>query len=167
MSSNSVFSQSGQVFPMASNVNCKISFADVKRKLVVQGGCPPWSDFISLVKERFGLSGEDVRLEYIDEDGDEVTMSSDVELKEAWPIEQEGRKPTLYRRSCQKWMTSKWSTRLKRDIRLWMQLWRNLHQSTKRTANRAFSPKFSWIPWNLLWMWMWTHWSSQRTAPRR
>ncbi|GAA5896999.1 hypothetical protein JCM6882_007329 [Rhodosporidiobolus microsporus] len=43
---------------------------------------PTWNDFVSQVQERFALESPPTAVTYIDDDGDEITLSSDAELAE-------------------------------------------------------------------------------------
>ncbi|GAA5973721.1 hypothetical protein JCM11641_005099 [Rhodosporidiobolus odoratus] len=65
------------------NLDLKLSHGEETRLLTLPASpAPTWDDFVAQVKQRFSLAATPSAVTYGDEEGDEITVSSDAELTE-------------------------------------------------------------------------------------
>ena len=71
---------------MSATVDLKLSLNGVTRRVPLPvSPAPTWSALQSLILERFELATDSsIKLSFIDDDGDNITLSSDAELVEMW-----------------------------------------------------------------------------------
>ncbi|GAA5959848.1 hypothetical protein JCM8115_004878 [Rhodotorula mucilaginosa] len=70
---------------MAASIALKLSRGDETRVLSLPvHPVPAWQDFAASLAERFQLDDGPSAVTYLDHEGDQITVSSDVELKDMW-----------------------------------------------------------------------------------
>ncbi|GAA5877656.1 hypothetical protein JCM1840_004969 [Sporobolomyces johnsonii] len=68
-----------------NTIEIKLSLDETTRLLTFPSSpAPVWANFAARVKERFSLDALPSAVLYVDNDGDEITVSSDAELAELW-----------------------------------------------------------------------------------
>ncbi|GAA5900402.1 hypothetical protein JCM5296_001418 [Sporobolomyces johnsonii] len=68
-----------------NSIEIKLSLNETTRLLTFPSSpAPAWANFAARVKERFSLDDLPSAVLYVDNDGDEITVSSDAELAELW-----------------------------------------------------------------------------------
>merc|ERR1711939_1289279 len=68
------------------SVDLKVNFDTIQRRISLPTKVPQWRELSKVIKERFELPEHfPLGLSYQDEEGEQVTISSDKELTEVWP----------------------------------------------------------------------------------
>ncbi|KAH8916415.1 hypothetical protein BT69DRAFT_779898 [Atractiella rhizophila] len=92
----------------------KLTLGEIVRKVVVptEGGMK-WEAIENAVKERFGIEDtKKIGLSYVDEDGDEITISSTQELNDLVPFPKPAKFNVVLRFPHLRWEIGSWMTTL-------------------------------------------------------
>ena len=68
---------------MASSIICKLSFGAETRRFTTQTDLITYQTFHERAKQFFGFGDDKFKLQYKDDEGDVITMSTDEEMTEA------------------------------------------------------------------------------------